>query len=138
MDLAQEVFVRALRERPERPRPWLFAVASNLARDEARTVLRRRKHLALLAGEGPEPVAPDDPARELAEREQWARVRRALDALVERDRQVLLLWDGGLDYVEIAKETGLAVGAVGTTLARARKRLAAAYEAGEKDHVARQ
>ena len=39
MDLAQEVFVRALREEPERPRAWLFTVASNLAKDEIRTVI---------------------------------------------------------------------------------------------------
>jgi DNA-directed RNA polymerase specialized sigma24 family protein len=49
---------------------------------------------------------------------------------------VLLLWDSGLDYEEIAHEAGLAVGAVGTTLARARKRLVAAFEAVEAGHEA--
>ena len=33
-DLAQEVFMRAMAHRPEKPRAWLFAVAANLARDE--------------------------------------------------------------------------------------------------------
>ena len=41
-DLAQEAFVRALQHEPKRPRAWLFQVAANLARDEARTVIRRR------------------------------------------------------------------------------------------------
>ncbi len=38
-DLAQETFVRALRHDPEKPRAWVFTVASNLARDEARTAM---------------------------------------------------------------------------------------------------
>ena len=47
-DLAQEVFVRALSHRPEKPRAWVFAVAANLARDEARAAIRRKRHLTLL------------------------------------------------------------------------------------------
>jgi RNA polymerase sigma factor (sigma-70 family) len=137
-DLAQECFVRALRETPETPRAWLFAVAANLARDEARTVLRRKQHLALLAGEGKERVAPSDPMGDAMERERQERVRHALEQLSEGDREVLLLWDAGLNYHEIAAETGRAVGAIGTTLARARKRLVEAYgKQEERDHVAR-
>jgi DNA-directed RNA polymerase specialized sigma24 family protein len=48
---------------------------------------------------------------------------------------VLLLWDAGLSYPEIAAHTGLAVGAVGTTLARARKRLIEAHD--RMDHQVR-
>jgi RNA polymerase sigma factor (sigma-70 family) len=128
-DLAQEVFVRALAHRPEKPRAWVFAVAANLARDEARAAVRRKRHLTLLKGD---PVA--QPAFELSadERvehdEQVAAVQDALETLTPRDREILLLWDAGLSYPEIAAQTGLAVGAVGTTLARARKRLVAAHE----------
>jgi RNA polymerase sigma-70 factor (ECF subfamily) len=136
-DLAQETFVRALREEPENPRAWLFHVASNLARDEARTVLRRRQHLTLLAGGEADRSAPTDPHTELVEAEQRRALRRALEGLGERDREVLLLWDAGLDYREIAERAGLSPGAVGTTVARARKRLVAAYENEEGDHVAR-
>jgi RNA polymerase sigma-70 factor (ECF subfamily) len=136
-ELAQECFVRALRDRPDQPRAWLFTVAANLARDEARTVVRRKHHLTLLAvDEGRRPAAPD-PSAELMERELWERVRTALDSLGEADREILLLWDSGLSYQEIAAETGRAVGAIGTTLARARKRLVAAYQSREKEHVAR-
>jgi RNA polymerase sigma-70 factor (ECF subfamily) len=137
-DLAQEAFVRALRHEPKRPRAWLFQVAANLARDEARMVLRRKRHLALLKSEHEalqESVADADDA--LAERERWGLVREALEALSEKDREVLLLWDAGQSYTEIANQTGLAVGAVGTTLARARRRLAEAYHEREKAHVAR-
>ena len=135
-DLAQEAFVRALREEPDKPRPFLFAVAANLARDEARTVIRRKKHLALIQG-GMEEAAPADIESEMIRTERGERVRVALESLTERDREVLLLWDGGMSYTEIAAETGLAPGAVGTTLARARKRLVDLYEKTEKDHVAR-
>jgi len=54
-------------------------------------------------------------------------------------REALLLWDSGMSYDEIAAQTGLARGAVGTTLARARRRLVEAYDAGLEggQHVAR-
>jgi RNA polymerase sigma-70 factor (ECF subfamily) len=137
-DLAQEAFVRALRHEPKRPRAWLFQVAANLARDEARMVLRRKRHLALLKSETEVRQADAlDPAGELEEHDRSVRVRGALDALSERDREVLLLWDAGQSYTEIAEQTGLAVGAVGTTLARARRRLSQAYQAQEEqDDVA--
>jgi RNA polymerase sigma-70 factor (ECF subfamily) len=136
-DLAQEAFVRALRHEPKRPRAWLFQVAANLARDEARTVIRRKKHLVLLKSEAESrEESVTDPATELDERERWAGVREALDTLSEKDREALLLWDAGQSYTEIANQLGLAVGAVGTTLARARRRLAEAYEARGDANVA--
>lgn len=137
-DLAQEAFVRALTHRPKRARAWLFQVAANLARDEARTVIRRRRHLTLLKSEAEERQASaPDPHRALEERERWHEVHAALDSLTERDREVLLLWDAGQSYTEIAEQTGLAVTAVGTTLARARRRLVEAYESKkEESHVA--
>jgi RNA polymerase sigma factor (sigma-70 family) len=135
-DLAQEVFVRAIQHTPDRPRNWLFRVAANLARDEARLVIRRRRHLALLRTEV-EGAGPATPA-ELAESgERMETVRQALEALSERDREVLLLWDSGLSYAEIAEHTGLAPGAMGTTLARARQRLVSAYRSLEENDAAR-
>ena len=137
-DLAQEAFVRALRHEPKQPRAWLFQVASNLARDEARTAIRRKRHLTLLESETEDrQKSMPDPARELEERERMGQVRDALDALSERDREVLLLWDAGQSYTEIARQAKLAVGAVGTTLARARRRLAEAYSNKELVDVAR-
>jgi len=138
-DLAQETFVRALDQQPDNPRAWLFTVAANLARDEARSVVRRRKHLALLRTEREaEPALAAPAADDALERsERLEAVRRSLDALSERDREVLLLWDAGLSYAEIAEQTGLALGAIGTTLARARRRLVEAYATLEEKHVAR-
>ena len=125
-DLAQEVFVRALDQDPDDPRAWLFTVAANLARDAARGDIRRRQHLELVKAE-PQ-ATPPDPAETAERQEQQTMVRAALGLLTERDREVLLLWDAGLDYDAIAQETGLQKSAIGTTLSRARKRLVEAYE----------
>src|SRR5213080_3074716 len=93
-DLAQEAFARALVHKPENARGWLFIVAANMARDDARRAARERRHLTLLTAE------PRD--------------------------------------AELAAQTGLARGAIGTTLSRARRRLVQAYEAGKSgEHVAR-
>ncbi|MFI5210756.1 MAG: sigma-70 family RNA polymerase sigma factor [Gemmatimonadales bacterium] len=134
-DLAQEVFARALEAPPHNPRPWLFAVALNLVRDDGRRAVRQGRRLQLYREELPaDAPAPD---QEFEHLHQVAAVRAALDALVPRDREALLLKAEGFDYDEIAATLGLARGAIGTTLARARRRLVEAYRAGEKDrHVA--
>jgi RNA polymerase sigma-70 factor (ECF subfamily) len=136
-DLAQETFVRVLDAEPDNARAWLFSVAANLARDEVRTVIRRRKHLTLIKAESSEAAPQPDPVETMDRDHKLAGARRALDELSERDREVLLLWDAGISYIEIAELTGLAVGAIGTTLSRARRRLVAAYDAVEGSHVAR-
>lgn len=136
-DLAQEAFARVLDHAPDNPRAWVFAVAGNLARDEARSVVRRKKHLTLLKSEAAHAFVEPDPVEDIDREERAAAARAALDTLTDRDREVLLLWDAGLSYTDIAERTGLAVGAIGTTLCRARRRLVAAYDAVEARHVAR-
>lgn len=137
-DLAQETFTRALDREPDNPRAWLFHVAANLARDEARTVIRRKKHLALLKNETDhERGTTPAPLAEMERGRQVEKVRLALEQLSERDREVLLLWDAGLSYPEIAAQTGLAQGAIGTTLSRARRRLVEAHTLLEGTHAAR-
>lgn len=138
-DLAQEVFVRALDTDPDNPRAWLFTVANNLAKDEARAAVRKKRHLVLLKGEADAATAgvTDPHEHSVEEQERIAAVRRTLDALSEGDRTVLLLWDAGLNYDEIARETGLKKGAIGTTLSRARRRLVETYERLEGGNVAR-
>ena len=137
-EVAQETFVRALRqERIVSERSWLYAVATNLVRDEARRDERRRRHLQLLADEARD-AERDDPGPTSLERAQEAAIaRQALDALAERDRNALLMREEGLDYHEIADALGLSPGSVGTTLARARRRLAEAYEAMQTEQAGR-
>jgi RNA polymerase sigma-70 factor (ECF subfamily) len=134
-EIAQETFARAVAAPPRNPRPWLFAVALNLIREEARAAVRQDRRLVLYRAEQPDRAAAPD--EELDRSEKIARVRAALELLSERDREALLLKAEGFNYDEIAATLGLARGAIGTTLARARRRLVDAYRAGEeKQHVA--
>lgn len=137
-EIAQETFVRALRQTSiENERAWLFAVATNLVRDEARKDMRRRKYLALLAEEERDSVS--EPAESTIDRAQEAAIaRKAVDALAERDRLSLLMREEGLDYNEIAEALQLSPGSVGTTLSRARRRLVESYEALQKSREERE
>lgn len=127
-EVAQETFVRALRqERIVNERAWVFAVAHNLVRDGARRDARNRRHLELLQAEARE-IEEAEVEQTLEQAERMALARRALAQLAERDRQALLLKEEGLDYQEIADVLGIEKGSVGTTLSRARRRLAEAYE----------
>jgi RNA polymerase sigma-70 factor (ECF subfamily) len=127
-EVAQETFLRALRQRElSNERAWLFTVATNLVRDGARQESRRRRHLELLRAEESERVAePADSA--MLRAEERAAARRALELLSERDREALLMKEEGLNYEEIATALGMSVGSVGTTLARARRRLVVGVE----------
>src|SRR5437660_2973128 len=126
-DLAQEAFARAVVHKPENARGWLFIVAANMARDDARRAARERRHLTLLTAESQDGTPTSDDV--FQEEQERVQVRAALEQLTPRDREVLLLWDSGLSYSEIAAHTGLAPGAIGTTLARARRRRVEACEA---------
>jgi RNA polymerase sigma-70 factor (ECF subfamily) len=125
-DAAQEAFVRLV-ERPPQDRhlrAWLFAVATNVVRDNARA---RSRWFKLLSGAperapvGDAPVAPDM-AAEGAERR--AVVRAALDRLSWKERTVLLMREEGFAHHEIASAVGTTTGSVGTMLARALNKLA--------------
>jgi RNA polymerase sigma-70 factor (ECF subfamily) len=131
-EIAQETFLRALRQESiVSERSWLFAVATNLVRDDARRAERQRARLALLAAEERDRVVePERTAAEAAE--ERALARAALDALSEKDRLALLMREEGLDYDEIAAALDISRSSVGTTLSRARRRLAEHYEAQQR------
>lgn len=129
-EVAQETFIRALKQETiARERSWIFAVAMNLVRDEARRDARHRKRLELMRDEAKaESVVMPEPTS--MEREEGrAMARKALDTLVVRDRDALFMREEGLRYDEIATALEISVGSVGTTLSRARRRLMEAYEA---------
>ena len=134
-DAAQEAFVR-LHDRgelPDRPPAWLITVALNYLRN-ARVQQRRRAELltvprGTLVHSDPMPL-PD----ELAEtRDARVRVRRALDAMPERERSLLLLRAEGYSYRELAEIVGVHEPSVGTLLSRARSRFREAY--GDRIHA---
>lgn len=129
-DIAQESFVRLLKQKlpDDEVRPWLFTVATNLVRDRARKSERRQR---LLTGAPPlvKPVPLPDEDVERAERIEG--VRRVLEQLSERDRQLLLMREEGFKYDEIAQVVGVAPASVGTLVARALRRFVEVFERKE-------
>ena len=112
-------------------------MALNLARDDGRRAARQGRKLELLRGEASGASAPS-PDLVLEADEQVTAVRAALATLDEQDRSALLLKAEGFSYDDIAAALGLAKGSIGTTLARARKRLVEAFRArGQGNHVTR-
>lgn len=117
-DVAQETLLRAWR-RPagsvQNLRGWLAAVAQSVARRFARTEQRQRRRLQALG-----PRDHEVSAAEVCERTQ--RQRDVMDAalrLAEPGRSaVLLRFQGGLSYAEIAQRLGVPIETVRTRIKR--------------------
>jgi len=139
-DLAQETFVQAFGRiasfRNEGPfKSWLFAVASNLHRNEQRRRHREKRAApevsieAAADSEAPlvEPPADEaSPAREIYERERRDALARAVNGLPPQMRQILALRvDQDLKYREIAALLRISVDTVKSHLFQARQRLGA-------------
>ncbi|TAH39379.1 MAG: sigma-70 family RNA polymerase sigma factor [Planctomycetota bacterium] len=132
-DGVQEVFLKVQRRidtfRGEAAlSTWLYQVALNTLLDHRRRVARACRSQAmetLESGELPgvsEAEPPDEAASRLERRQV---VRRALERLPLRFREMLILRDlEGLSYRDIARVLGLAQGTVESRIFRARERLA--------------
>lgn len=133
-DVAQEAFVRFYQGEvigtPAGVRVWLFRTATNVVRDRHRVETNRAR---LLEANPVSPARPEAADRRVERTEEIAAVRRALDALNERDREMLLMKHEGFSYREIAAAVDVAAASVGTLLARAEARFVVAYEAGQED-----
>ena len=140
-DLAQEVFLKAFRNlKRYDPRrklsSWLFKIAHNATIDH----LRRRRlstvPLEIQDRDGDEswdvhPAPEEEEPDQVAERSEVMRgLSRALGRLKPHYREILLLrFQQGLAYHEIAEVTGQKMGTVKIQLHRARKRLISELEA---------
>ncbi len=128
-DAVQESFARLLRtgergERVEQPRAWLYRVATNVVREQARS---RRVRLRILAAAPARAPLADDapgPAEDAAARERRRVVREALQRLSWKERTILLMREEGFKHREIAAAVGTTTGSVGTMIARALEKLA--------------
>ena len=131
-DLAQETFVRVYKHRhrfrsSQKFSTWLFAIATNLARNHARW---QRRHPVTLMEPGDlrelelesEAVSPD--AR--LERDERARaVRSAIQSLPAEQKETLILSTyEGLSHADIAEVMEVTTKVVEMRLYRARKALA--------------
>jgi RNA polymerase sigma-70 factor (ECF subfamily) len=132
-DVAQEslyrLFGNELRATPSGVRAWLFKTATHLVRDRHRVESNRRR---LLEQHHEGPSGADPPDRALARAEARDLARAALAQLTPRDREVLMMRYSGFSYREIADVVGLAVGSVGTTLARAERRFAEVMQGAQE------
>jgi RNA polymerase sigma-70 factor (ECF subfamily) len=126
-DIVQETFLRAWRHRerlrePAAARFWLLRIAANIWRDQ----LRKPRRVALW-GDAPEEgngtgglLGP--PERRVLAEEEIERALRAMDALPERQRQVLYLHAfEELPHAEIAAVLEISQGAVKASLSLARR-----------------
>ena len=128
-DAAQEAFLSAWKALPRfrmdaKFSTWLYRLTVNAATD----VLRRRQKEPDSFDTAERPLQAADSAdtpEEAAQRaERRAMVRRAIGALSENHRQILLLREvTGLSYEEIGAALELTPGTVRSRLARARKEL---------------
>jgi RNA polymerase sigma-70 factor (ECF subfamily) len=130
-DLAQESFVRVHRHRLEyrtsqKFSTWLFAIATNLARNHARW---RSRHPEILTEpenlrELPVAITSASPDEQAAANEHLAALQKAIGELPHDMREVLILstWHG-LSHAEIAGVQDTTEKAVEVRLYRARKLL---------------
>jgi RNA polymerase sigma-70 factor (ECF subfamily) len=126
-DVLAETFLQAFRRRDRYDtaradaRPWLYGIATNLARQHQRAEVREYR---LRAGVVPEP-APEGHADRVAAQVSAVAMRRCLaEALAElsvNEREVLLLiaWED-LSYDEVARALDIPIGTVRSRLHRAR------------------
>ena len=131
-DIAQEsvcrLFGDSLKAGPADLRAWLFTTATNLARDRYRTASNRRR---LLEAHPVRPTEPESPDRALDREERRADARAALETMMPRDREILLMRYSGFSYREIAEAVGVAASSIGTLLSRAERRFAEAVKQTE-------
>jgi RNA polymerase sigma factor (sigma-70 family) len=127
-DVVQEVFIAAflgLRKfRGQcRLRTWLFTIAVNKCRSLR---FRRRRPLSFASVDDPEAVVGSDPSGDKAamDQETFARVRRAVQALPRKYREVIVMkYLQGLETGEACELLGLTVNAMQVRLNRARAKL---------------
>lgn len=135
-ELAQETFVRVWQQREKfrdgaAVRPWMFAIAVNLARNRRRW-WRRRPAVSLqewseVSGKVTSDkwqVTSEDGVNALERSERAAAVRDAVAALPAELREALVLAEyEELGHAEIAVALGCTVKAVESRVARAREKL---------------
>jgi RNA polymerase sigma factor (sigma-70 family) len=139
-DIAQEVFVSALRrmrdtERPIAFRPWIYEIAKNACIDAHRR-RSRAEEVSLTNDEG---QASGDhlhlvssipaPHEAMEVKQRLGHLCGAFGGLSEAHHEILVLRElEGLSYREIGERMGLSRPAVESTLFRARRRLAQEYD----------
>jgi RNA polymerase sigma-70 factor (ECF subfamily) len=130
-ELAQEVLARAYSSlgswRAEgRFRYWLYRIARNACQDYAKAGARNERPTA---SAGADLVAPQDPEREVGDRQLVAAMEAAIARLPQPYRETFLMFHTeNMDYEQIQAATGVSVGAAKVRVHRARQMLRQALE----------
>jgi RNA polymerase sigma factor (sigma-70 family) len=135
-DLASQTFVIAYERRtayephPSGIRPWLYGIATNLVSTHRRSEIRALRAIARQQSTGAGAVLSDveDMLERSAAQDEF---RQLVDALADlsdelRDTLVLFTW-ADLTYEEISAALGIAPGAVGSRISRARQILSMSW-----------
>lgn len=134
-DVAQETLIRAWRALPKfrgdaQLSTWLHRITVNTAWTHKKRAKRHASSPIEEHSDLPAPVDTDNPEFAGEVLELRGRLRDALDALPESQRQVVVLKDiYGWSHAEIAEASGITVTAAKVRLHRARARLAKLLEA---------
>jgi RNA polymerase sigma factor (sigma-70 family) len=129
-DVAQTVWLRLIEHLGELREPralpmWLITTAKREALRSVRATNRMQPADPQEAGWASRLVTEDDPDAELVRSERHAALLEGFALLSGRQRELLTLLseDPPVPYAEISRRTGIPVGAIGPTRARALERL---------------
>ncbi|HEX8205934.1 MAG TPA: RNA polymerase sigma factor [Solirubrobacteraceae bacterium] len=139
-DIAQDVFMSALRrmretDRPIAFKPWVYEIAKNACIDQFRRA-RRAEEVSMDADEGLGSadygrLVSSTPTPDVAHdhKQQIDHLRGAFGGLSETHHEILVMRElEGLSYREIGEKLGMTRPAVESTLFRARRRLTEEYD----------
>lgn len=130
-DHLQATFLTAWRKRDQMPAlerasalPWLLAVATNVVRNEQRSLVRRLRLFARVAEERPMPDHADHVAERLDDQRRMNEVLKAVARLPRNEREALALclWSG-VSYADAAAVLGITEGSVRARVSKAKSRL---------------
>ena len=140
-DIVQEAFVKAFRHlsrfRVDEPfGPWLLRIVANETKNLSRSRRRRAALAQRLCTAGPTDPAPAVPIDEVLAAERRARLVAAVNALPERERQVLVCrYFLDLSEAETAQVLAWPLGSVKSRTSRALNRLRGLLVPGEQNRV---
>ena len=135
-DMTQNVFLRlAGQQQPaemQSPEAYIFQIAANLLRDDARRDKVRREYKAAVATADGLGIDPIDPLRIASDKEALTLLRAGIGELPERTRAVFLLSRlENVDRAALAESYGVSISTIDRELARALALLAGRIR-GEK------
>jgi RNA polymerase sigma-70 factor (ECF subfamily) len=105
--------------------PLLYGIATNVLRNQRRSLKRRREAIARLPlARADEPDFAEEAATRLDDRAAMRQLLGLFSRLPRREQDVIALCDwSGLSYEDIAEALGIPIGTVRSRLARGRRRM---------------